>query len=113
MSKRQYKAQASSDRAVSANVIPVFGGANSSITNSFGKASSPLSYLAEQPNLTALSDPNIVVIFKNLSKKDSITKARGLSDLQSHLSGDEKGEVPMEDALLDAWVSQTLCLGDM
>ncbi len=39
---------------------------------------SSLSYLSEPPNLTEISDPNVVVSFKNLSKKDGITKAKAL-----------------------------------
>ncbi|KAI9727255.1 MAG: hypothetical protein M1828_006874 [Chrysothrix sp. TS-e1954] len=103
MSKRQYKPHASSDRAFSSNVVPSFGSGPKESFTGFGGASSPLSYLAEQPDLSALSDPNIVVVFKNLSKKDSTTKARGLSELGSHLDNSGKDGIVIEDALLDAW----------
>ncbi|KHN98414.1 C3HC4 type (RING finger) zinc finger containing protein [Metarhizium album ARSEF 1941] len=63
-----------------------------------------LSYLTEPPSFTAVSDPNVIVSLKNVLKKDSITKAKGLEDLiqhaQSHSFDDHGG---VEEALLDIW----------
>ena len=98
MSKRQFKSQASSSRAVFGNVAG-FGGFGSGATRS------TLSYLTEPPNLSSISDPNVVVAFKNLLKKDSTTKAKGLEDLRLHVlsSPHEKGG-GVEQSILEAWV---------
>lgn len=97
MSKKQFKSQASSSRAASGFGFGGFGGVSSG---------SSLSYLAEPPNLTTISDPNVVVAFKNLSKKDSTTKAKALDDLLAYVQArpfEQDGGA--EDAILDAWVS--------
>lgn len=94
MSKRQFKSQASSGRAPSA-----FGGFGSS---GFGSSqSSVLSYIQEPPDFSGISDSNVVVAFKNLSKKDATTKAKALEDLQAHVN---TPEVEVEDGFLEAWV---------
>lgn len=108
MSKKQFKSQASSSRAVSG----AFGVSDAAFSGStFGGAShfgavssSSLSYVYEPPNLTGISEPNVVVAFKNLQKKDSTTKSKALEDLQGYVLslGTEKGGV--EDAILEAWV---------
>lgn len=101
MSKRQFKSQASSSRAASGVGFGGFGSASSSST---------LSYLTEPPNLSALSDANVVVAFKNLSKKDGTTKSKALEDLRAYVQAhpfEQDGGV--EDAVLEAWVSE-LCL---
>ncbi|KAG6007338.1 hypothetical protein E4U21_006149 [Claviceps maximensis] len=63
-----------------------------------------LSYLAEPPSFTNISNPNVVVSLKNILKKDSTTKAKGLEDLvhyaQSHPFEQDGG---VEEALLDVW----------
>lgn len=73
----------------------------------FGSSSgSSLSYLSEPPNLTSISDANVVVAFKNLAKKDSTTKTKGLEDLRSYVQAhpyEQDGGV--EQAILEAWVS--------
>jgi E3 ubiquitin-protein ligase listerin len=94
MSKRQFKTQASSSRAASGTFGGGFG------TSTFGTTSSLLSYVAEPPDLSLISDPNVVVTFKNLSKKDSTTKAKALEDLQKYVTSSEQ----IEDAILEAWV---------
>jgi hypothetical protein len=98
MSKRQFKAQASSSRAAFTAVQSPFGTASAGFSNS----TSPLSYLNELPDLTSISDANTIVAFKNLSKKDSITKGKALEDLQAILSS---AEVEIEDAVLEAWTN--------
>jgi hypothetical protein len=75
-----------------------FGGPGSS-------SSSSLSYLAEPPSFTAVSDPNVVVSLKNLLKKDSTTKAKALEDLLAYAQAhpfDKDGGV--EEAVLQVWV---------
>ncbi|KAL5374934.1 hypothetical protein PMIN06_008724 [Paraphaeosphaeria minitans] len=96
MSKRPNKAQASSARAATSTF-----GAFGSSTPAFGTSSSQLSHVTEPPDFSTISDANVVVYFKNLSKKDSTTKARALEDLQAHVA---KSEEPVEDGLLEAWV---------
>lgn len=73
----------------------------------FGSTSSgsTLSYLTEPPNLSAISDANVVVAFKNLSKKDGTTKSKALEDLRAYVQAhpfEQDGGV--EDAVLEAWV---------
>ncbi|KAL7811334.1 hypothetical protein V8C26DRAFT_408781 [Trichoderma gracile] len=65
-----------------------------------------LSYLAEPPSFSAVSDPNVVVSLKNLLKKDSTTKTKALEDLLAHVQAwphERSGGV--EDALLDVWTA--------
>lgn len=98
MSKRQLKAQASSARAASTAFASGFG---TSAPSAFGASSSQLSYVTEPPDLSSISDPNVVVYFRNLSKKDSTTKAKALEDLQSYIASLEG---PVEEGVLEAWV---------
>ena len=108
MSKKQFRSQASSSRAVSG----AFGASDKAFnTGSFGShsvfgavSSSPLSYVYEPPDLSALSEPNVVVAFKNLQKKDSTTKSKALEELQSYATSIETGQGQVEDAVLEAWV---------
>lgn len=72
----------------------------------FGGSSSQssLSYLAEPPAFTSISDPNVVVSFKNVLKKDSTTKAKALEELLSYVQAhphDQDGGV--EEPILDVW----------
>lgn len=94
MSKK-FKSQASSARAATAAFgSPAFG---------FGSTSSgsSLSYIAEQPDLTGVSDPNVVVSLRNLGKKDSTTKAKALEELQDHV---KSAGTRIEDGVITAWV---------
>jgi len=99
MSKRQLKAQASSARAATS----AFGSGFGTASSAFSTAASQLSYVTEPPDLSAISDPNVVVYFRNLSKKDSTTKAKALEDLQAHVASQEE---PVEDGLIEAWVRE-------
>lgn len=109
MSKRQFKSQASSSRAVS-SALPSrtqgFGGLGGATPGHSLSLSiySPLSYVAEPPDFSDISDSTLVVALKNLSKKDSTTKAKALEELEDYVlaRGPETGGV--EDALLEAWV---------
>lgn len=64
-----------------------------------------LSYLADPPGFSSISDSNIIVSFKNLLKKDNTTKSKALADLvqytQAHPHEQDGG---VEEAVLDAWV---------
>ncbi|PVH85921.1 hypothetical protein DL98DRAFT_557422 [Cadophora sp. DSE1049] len=96
MNKRQFKSQASSSRVASGAGFGGFGSTSSGST---------LSYLTEPPNLSAISDANVVVAFKNLSKKDGTTKSKALEDLRAYVQAhpfEQDGGV--EDAVLEAWV---------
>ncbi|KAF3767126.1 hypothetical protein M406DRAFT_61149 [Cryphonectria parasitica EP155] len=86
-------------------------GFSSAAPSSFGGFATPstsngsLSYLSDPPDLSSISDPNVVVSFKNLLKKDNTTKSKALADLvaytQAHPHELDGG---VEDAVLDAWV---------
>lgn len=100
MSKK-FKLQASSARAASST----FGGSSVAFGNSASAlqtSASPLSYVTEVPDLSAISDPSIIVALKNLTKKDSVTKGKALEDLQEITSSN--AELGPEPALLEAWV---------
>jgi E3 ubiquitin-protein ligase listerin len=97
---RKFKSQASSARAASAAFgSPSFG---AGVPTSFQTTQSSLSYVAELPDLTGISDPNLVVSFKNLGKKDSVTKSKALEDIKSYLFSPNQTSV--EPAVLEAWV---------
>ncbi|KAF2236294.1 hypothetical protein EV356DRAFT_482442 [Viridothelium virens] len=98
MSKKQSKVHASSGKAGGAGLGSGFG---------FGSglsSSSRLSYAAEPPDLTLISDANIVVTFKNLTKKDGTTKTKALEELLQYLHSIQRQHGEVEDAILQAWV---------
>ncbi|KAM3076981.1 hypothetical protein ACMFMF_004896 [Clarireedia jacksonii] len=95
MGKRQFTSQASSTRAASG---AGFGGLG------FATASSTLSYVTEPPNLSSISDANVVVSFKNLYKKDGTTKSRALEELRAYVQGQPHERGGTEEAILEAWV---------
>lgn len=100
---RKFKSQASSSRAATGalgGALGSFGGFSAALEHS----PSSLSYIAEPPDLTKISEPKLVVAFKNLLKKDSTTKAKALEDLQIYLSNTDNDEGLLEDSLLEAWV---------
>jgi len=103
MSKKQFKSQASSSR-VNPAAAAGFGG-----FGGFGSASpsSTLSYLTSPPDLSSISDANVVVCFKNLSKKDGTTKSKALEDLRTYVQAHTyEHDGGPEDAVLDAWVGR-------
>ncbi|KAL8734970.1 MAG: hypothetical protein Q9181_003002, partial [Wetmoreana brouardii] len=104
---RKFKSQASSSRAVSGafpapdGALGTFGGGGG---GGFGSvSSSPLSYVYEPPDLSTVSEPNVVVTFKNLQKKDSTTKAKALEDLLQYVSTLQKAD-GVENGVLEAWI---------
>lgn len=80
---------------------PALGAAGGAFS---GAAGSSLSYLAEPPSFSAVSDPNLVVLLKNILKKDSITKAKALEDLLQHVRAHPFDQGGVDEALLDLWV---------
>ena len=97
MSKK-FKSQASSARAANTTFggSPAFGFGGATF-----QTTSSLSYVAEQPDLSGVSDPNVVVCLRNLGKKDSTTKAKALEELQDSL---KSAGANVEDSVLTAWV---------
>lgn len=107
MSKRQTKLQASSERAA-------FGAHSNDTafgprTGVFGKSSN-LSYLTEPLDLSTISDSDVKVAFKNVSKKDETTKSKALEELQTHVSSWDAGKETVEDGVLEAWVCLLIAL---
>jgi hypothetical protein len=99
MSKRQFKTQASSSRAVSGKPFGGFGGVSNRST---------LSYVAEVPDLSSITDPNIVVAFKSLLKADGTTKIKALETIDEHIAQHPNTEGGVEDPILEAWVNYHL-----
>ncbi|KAH9827575.1 FANCL C-terminal domain [Teratosphaeria destructans] len=99
MSKKQFKSQASSGRVGGGGGGGGFGALGSS---GFGSTqSSSLSYIQEPLDYSSVSNANLVVSLKNLSKKDSTTKAKALEDIQAYVSS---SGIEVEEGLLEAWV---------
>ncbi|KAI0186040.1 hypothetical protein EV127DRAFT_514722 [Xylaria flabelliformis] len=99
MSRKPGKARAASSKAAPGFGATTFG--------SFASTASGinLSYLAEPPNFSSVSDANVVISLKNLQKKDATTKAKALEDLLAHVQAhpyEQDGGV--EDPILDVWV---------
>ena len=103
MSKRKAKLHASSERAafggLSDNVL--FG---SHATSVLFATSSNLSYLAEPPDFSTINRADVRVAFKNLLKKDAITKSKALEELQGYIQSLDPNKEQVEDAVLEAWV---------
>jgi hypothetical protein len=98
MSKNTFRAPASSSRATGVG----FGGFSSV------PSGSTLSYLTEPPNLDAISDANVKVSFKNISKKDSTTKSKALEELRTYVRDHPSSlNGGVEDAVIDVWVGLT------
>ncbi|KIV95004.1 hypothetical protein PV10_02712 [Exophiala mesophila] len=99
MSKK-FKSHASSARAAS-NALSSSSFGFGSPSNAFQTAPSTLSYITEFPDLSTVSDPNLVVSLRNLGKKDSTTKAKAIEELQEHVAQAK----PIEPGFLDAWIA--------
>ncbi|KKY38254.1 putative c3hc4 type (ring finger) zinc finger containing protein [Diaporthe ampelina] len=100
MSSKGAKGRVTGGRGFGSPVPSSFGGF---ITQSTSSGS--LSYLSEDPDLSSLSDPNIVVSFKNLLKKDNTTKSKALADLIQYTQGHpNETDGGVEEAVLEAWV---------
>lgn len=99
MSKRPFRSQASSSRAATVGSSGGFGASAAATPFASAGPTSTLSYLAEPPDLSGISDANLAVAFKNLNKKDSTTKTKALEDIQASLSD----LTEPEEAILEAW----------
>lgn len=103
MSKK-FKSQASSSRAASgAFGAGAFGGFSQASSDN-GDVPSSLSYIFEPPDLSLISQPQVVVAFKGLLKKDSTTKLKALEDLLDFVYGADVEEGQLENGFLEAWV---------
>ncbi|SPN98428.1 uncharacterized protein DNG_01473 [Cephalotrichum gorgonifer] len=82
-----------------------FGGSRGFAGFGSSTVGSDLAYVSEPPDFSSISDPQVVVSFKNLLKKDSITKAKGLDDFLTYVRAHpyEQDGGP-EEAILEAWV---------
>ncbi|KAF7867460.1 uncharacterized protein EAF02_009651 [Botrytis sinoallii] len=96
MGKRQFKSQASSTRASTATGAGFGFGFTTKATR--------LSYLTEPSNLSSISDANVILSFKNLSKKDATTKSKALEDLRTFVQNQPNEQGGTEEAILEAWV---------
>lgn len=101
MSKK-FKSQASSSRAA-AGAFGGFGGFSGSF-DSEGREPSALTYIAEPPDLSRISEQQLVIAFKNLLKKDDITRTKALEELKEHVSSVDAKYGTLDDGFLEAWV---------
>ncbi|KAJ5294957.1 hypothetical protein N7508_009778 [Penicillium antarcticum] len=101
MSKK-FKSQASSSRAA-ASAFGSFGGFSSGLSGQ-GKEPSVLTYIAAPPDLSRIADQHLVIAFKNLLKKDDITRTKALEELRDYISKVEGNSGTLDDGFLDAWV---------
>lgn len=102
MSKK-FKSQASSSRAA-ASAFGGFGGFSSAFGND-GQESSLLTYITEPPDLSRISDQQLIIAFKNLLKKDEITRTKALEELKEYTASVEGKDGTLDDGFLEAWVS--------
>ena len=103
--RKKVKSQPSSSRAVAAG-FGGFGGFSSAFSSQ-GRSPSALPYVAEPPNLSRILEPQLVVAFKNVLKKDEITRAKALDDLKEHVTGAENQREALDSGFLEAWVCQS------
>lgn len=101
MSKK-FKSQASSSRAA-ASAFGSFGGFSGGLSSQ-GKEPSALTYIAAPPDLSRITDPRLVIAFKNLQKKDDITRTKALEELRDHITTVAERNGTLDDGFLDAWV---------
>lgn len=112
MSKK-FKSQASSSRAA-AGAFGSFGGFSSGFSTP-GREPSALTYIAEPPDLSRIAEQQLVIAFKNLLKKDEITRTKALEELRDYVTSVERRSGTLDDGFLEAWVSirYTFHLQDM
>ncbi|KAL4779627.1 hypothetical protein BJX76DRAFT_340231 [Aspergillus varians] len=101
MSKK-FKSQASSSRAA-AGTFGGFGAFSSSAPGQ-GRGISSLTYVAEPPDLSQISDPQLAIAFKNFSKKDDVTRTKALEDIKSYVSNVAASGGTLEEGFLEAWI---------
>lgn len=105
MSKK-FKSQASSSRAAAGGFGAFSGSFGGFSTGAFSQAAAPssLTYVAEPPDLSRIAEPQLVVAFRNLLKRDDITKAKALEDLRDYILTVESRNGTLDDGFLEAWV---------
>lgn len=101
MSKK-FKSQASSSRAA-AGAFGSFGGFSGAFSTE-GKDPSALTYIAEPPDISRIAEQQLVIAFKNLLKKDEITRTKALEELKDYISNVEGRRGTLDDGFLEAWV---------
>ncbi|KAJ5937717.1 hypothetical protein N7454_004059 [Penicillium verhagenii] len=101
MSKK-FKSQASSSRAA-AGAFGSFGGFSGTVGND-GRQPSALTYITEPPDLSRISEQRLVIAFKNLQKKDDITRTKALEELKEHVLAIREKKGTLDDGFLEAWV---------
>ncbi len=69
----------------------------------FTTSSTTLSYLTPPPDFSAIPQ-DVVVPFKNLLKKDSITKEKALQDILSHVQSLGTDGKALDESILDVYV---------
>ncbi|KAJ5789209.1 uncharacterized protein N7518_006220 [Penicillium psychrosexuale] len=99
---RKFKSQASSSRAA-ASAFGSFGGFSGGLPGE-GKEASALTYIAVPPDLSRITEQQLVIAFKNLLKKDDITRLKALEELRDHISTLKEKMGTLDDGFLDAWV---------
>ncbi|CUM46043.1 unnamed protein product [Debaryomyces fabryi] len=63
-----------------------------------------LNYFTALPDPTILHNPNVTIIFKSLSKKDSITKEKSLNEFIQLLDDNENTSVVVDELLILSWI---------
>ncbi|XHG07096.1 hypothetical protein AWENTII_010256 [Aspergillus wentii] len=101
MSKK-FKSQASSSRAA-ASTFGSFGGFSGSFSSQ-GREPSSLTYVAEPPDLSQISEAQLAIAFKNFLKKDEVTRTKALDDLKDYVATVEGRSGTLDDGFLEAWV---------
>lgn len=63
-----------------------------------------LNYFSAIPEVTTINDPNLVIIFKSLLKKDSTTKEKSLTDLSTLINDPRNSDLFKDDIVIISWV---------
>lgn len=109
MSKK-FRSQASSSRAAAGGFgafSSSFGGFSTGFSSQ-GDGPSSLTYIAEPPDLSRISEPQLAIAFKNLLKKDDTTRTKALEDLREYISTVENKKGTVDDGFLEAWVCYSI-----
>ncbi|KAJ6256285.1 E3 ubiquitin-protein ligase [Drechslerella dactyloides] len=99
-SKKRAHAHASSASAAAALSGKSAGSAFGFPSHARDRVSSPLSYFAEPPDIKSISDPNLVVVFSNLLKRDDTTKEKAVAELLDWVTE----QASIENAVVNCYV---------
>ncbi|EWC46127.1 hypothetical protein DRE_04701 [Drechslerella stenobrocha 248] len=97
-SKRRTQASSANAAAALSGKSTAFG--FPSLSQARERTSSPLSYFAEPPDIKLISNPNLVVVFSNLLKRDDTTKEKALSELLDWITE----QASIENAIVNCYV---------